>query len=43
VKRARESSGRDPLPEFAAALARVWPEHEPREVKWPVALRVGRR
>lgn len=43
VKQAREKTGGDPLPEFVAALSRVWPEHAPRTVAWPVALRVGRR
>jgi ubiquinone/menaquinone biosynthesis C-methylase UbiE len=43
VKQAREQTGRDPLPDFAAALARVWPDQESRTVAWPVALRVGRR
>ena len=43
VKQAREKTGQDPLPAFAEALARVWPEHASRTVAWPVALRVGRR
>ena len=35
-------TGVDPLPDFAENLRRVWGKKEkPREMKWPLALRVG--
>lgn len=43
TQRYRESTGRDPLPGLREALARDWPEPaEPRIVRWPLALRIGR-
>ncbi len=42
VVRCREVEGRDPLPEFAAALERVWPAGVERlDVRWPLHLKVG--
>ena len=43
VKQAREQQGVDPLPEFVRALEKVWPANEPRDVRWPMGLRVGRK
>lgn len=43
VKECRAQEGIDPLVELGAALAERWPDaSEPREVRWPIALRVGR-
>lgn len=35
--------GTAPLDAFAARLADVWPGNEPREIRWPLALRFARR
>ncbi|HYV98407.1 MAG TPA: class I SAM-dependent methyltransferase [Gemmatimonadaceae bacterium] len=44
VRQARLKEGTDPVPEFVAALAEVWPdEREARTVSWPLTVRVGRR
>jgi ubiquinone/menaquinone biosynthesis C-methylase UbiE len=42
VKEARAQQGVDPMPEITRALAAVWPAEEPREVRWPMGLRLGR-
>ena len=43
IANARKATGRDPIAELGAELARVWPdEDERREVRWPVGMRIGR-
>jgi len=42
VKEYRRRTGTDPLPEVELELARAWGEPAPRQVRWPLALRVGR-
>jgi len=42
VKEFRRRTGNDPLPEVAGELARAWGGQAEREVRWPLALRVGR-
>jgi SAM-dependent methyltransferase len=43
VKECRAQEGVDPLVELEALLAERWPDaHEPREIRWPISLRVGR-
>jgi SAM-dependent methyltransferase len=41
VQRCREAEGRDPMLEMAAALEPVWGA-DPRDVRWPLHLLVGR-
>ena len=43
VEQAREQQKVDPLPELARALEAVWPANEPRDVRWPMGLRIGRK
>ena len=38
-----KASGTAALEAFAARLAEVWPGDEPREIRWPLALRFARR
>lgn len=42
VKEYRRRTGTDPLPEVARELARAWDEPASRQVRWPLALRVGK-
>jgi SAM-dependent methyltransferase len=42
VRHAREAEGADPVEEFEARLARVWPDDEVRAVRWPLVVRAGR-
>jgi ubiquinone/menaquinone biosynthesis C-methylase UbiE len=38
-----KSTGRDPLPAFAAGLQRLWPDaNSPRLITWPLSVRIGR-
>lgn len=37
-----EHHGRDPVEPLHTELARVWEPQEPRLVRWPIAMRVGR-
>ncbi|UEM05770.1 class I SAM-dependent methyltransferase [Skermanella rosea] len=40
--KAAEKRGLDPLPGFAEAVARLWPDAgEVRQVRWPLLLRIG--
>ncbi|HEX5633671.1 MAG TPA: hypothetical protein VFX50_10590, partial [Gemmatimonadales bacterium] len=36
------AEGRSPLPELWQRLERFWPATGTREVRWPVAMRIGR-
>jgi SAM-dependent methyltransferase len=36
------AEGHSPLPELRARLERFWPAAGTREVRWPVAMRIGR-
>ena len=38
-----QTLGTAPLDDFAARLAALWPDDEPREIAWPLALRFARR
>ena len=43
VQRYRAATGRDPMPEFEAAVARVWPDAgAARTTHWPTAIKAGR-
>ena len=42
VERGTRAEGRDPIPEIAAKLAPLWPDHEARVIRWPIHLLVGR-
>jgi len=42
VKECRRRTGHDPLPEVERELERAWGLPAVREVRWPLALRVGR-
>ncbi len=43
VARCRDAEGVDPMPEFAADVAELWPDAgEIRDVRWPIYLLVGR-
>lgn len=43
TRRCREGTGRDPLAPFVEALRDAWPADVPAvEVRWPMALRIGR-
>nr|WP_246149198.1 hypothetical protein [Skermanella pratensis] len=40
--KAAERHGLDPMPAFADAIARLWPDAgEVRQVRWPLLLRIG--
>jgi SAM-dependent methyltransferase len=42
VRRARATTGQDPLPEFAAVVAPLWgPAPRRRRIEWPLGIRVG--
>ncbi len=43
TKRFTAAQGHDPVGAVEARLARGWPEGERRRVRWPLAMRVGRR
>jgi len=43
LARCRQATMSDPLATFTLELARLWPPEEPREVRWPLFLRWGRR
>ncbi len=38
-----QDAGSAPLDAFAARLAALWPDDDPREITWPLALRFARR
>ena len=43
VARCRDVEGEDPMPAFAADVARLWPDAgEARDLRWPIHLLVGR-
>jgi len=42
VQRYKNSLGRDPLPDLRAGLIGTWPRGEPRMLRWPIHLRLGR-
>jgi hypothetical protein len=43
VVRCREIEGVDPMPEFAAEIAALWPDgEEERDFRWPIYLLAGR-
>lgn len=43
VSQYKKVRNRDPVPEVAASLGRVWgAEDSPRTVRWPLGLRIGR-
>ena len=35
--------GEAPLDELRRDLAAIWPDHEPREVRWPLTIKLARR
>ena len=38
----RKVTGNDPVPRIAKTLSEVWlPPEAPREIRWPIRLRVG--
>lgn len=41
VQRYREARGADPLPALRENLRRIWPDGEPRRLRWPIHLRIG--
>jgi hypothetical protein len=44
VSRYRAALKKDPLPELVRELEQVWPRSdEPRTVRWPLEVRLGRR
>jgi len=43
VQRCRDREGADPVAELRAALSPVWPWAESRRVRWPIAMRFGRK
>lgn len=44
VKEFRKAEGNDPMPQIGEAFSAVWPEpHHPREIRWPIHMRVGVR
>lgn len=43
LARCREATLSDPLATFTLEMARIWPPEEPRDVRWPLFLRWGRR
>lgn len=44
VDRARTAEGRDPLPEYEARVAPLWPEpSERKRARWPLFARIGRK
>jgi len=42
VQRFKDDTGRDPLPDLRAGLLEFWPGAEPRTLRWPIHLRLGR-
>ncbi|MEO1478408.1 MAG: class I SAM-dependent methyltransferase, partial [Bacteroidota bacterium] len=42
VKRCREATGTDPIPDFDRRLAAFWPDDETRLVRWPLTVHAGR-
>jgi ubiquinone/menaquinone biosynthesis C-methylase UbiE len=42
VQRYKDARGLDPLPPVEARLRKLWPDGEPRRVRWPIYLRIGR-
>jgi SAM-dependent methyltransferase len=42
VQRYRDARGEDPLPALRENLRRIWPDGEPRRLRWPIHLRIGR-
>jgi hypothetical protein len=42
VQRFRDDTGRDPLPDLRARLRESWHRGEPRTLRWPIHLRLGR-
>jgi SAM-dependent methyltransferase len=43
TQRFRDAVGRDPLPDLERALGRHWGSEPNQRVRWPVAVRVGRK
>lgn len=43
VGRYRKAVGSDPLPDFVQDVASVWSDTEPRRVRWPLLVRLGRK
>ena len=43
TQRLTEALGPAPFQQLGEAVARVWPDGERREVRWPLAIRLGRR
>jgi SAM-dependent methyltransferase len=43
LARCRQATLSDPLATFSLELTRLWPPEEPREVRWPLFLRRGRK
>ena len=43
TQRLTAAAGPAPFDELCEAVARVWPEGERREVRWPLAIRLARR
>ena len=41
-RRLVEIVGPEPFDSLRAALASAWPDDEPREIRWPLALRLAR-
>jgi hypothetical protein len=37
------SRGPQPVEDLRAALARAWPGEEPREIRWPLTVKLARR
>jgi SAM-dependent methyltransferase len=42
VQRYRDARGDEPLPALRENLRRIWPDGEPRRLRWPIHLRIGR-
>lgn len=41
LQECRRLEAADPLPELADRLAAIWPDDEPRDVRWPLTLLIG--
>lgn len=41
MRAAEKAIGRKPFEDFASKLANVWPDGEPRRVRWPLSIRAG--